>query len=91
MDALDRVPVELELADDYGGKVNPAGAQLLERHWLLARVPQSLEHPQLLSFNERHQPDSSPHSPVPSITAFLTLLPRALPAIRRSQEGSSRT
>jgi hypothetical protein len=39
MDALDRVPVELELADDYGGEVNPTGAQLLERHWLLARVP----------------------------------------------------
>jgi hypothetical protein len=64
MDALDRVPVELELANDYGGKVNPTGVQLLERHRLLASVPQSLEHPQLLSFNERHRPDPSPHSPV---------------------------
>jgi hypothetical protein len=73
MDALDRVPVELELADDYGWKVNPTGAQLLERHWLLAGVAQSLEQPQLLSFNERHRPDSSPHSAVPVITAFLTL------------------
>jgi hypothetical protein len=39
VDALDRVPVELELADDYGGEVNPAGAQLAERHWLVARAP----------------------------------------------------
>jgi hypothetical protein len=38
VDALDRVPVELELADHYSGKVNPAGVQLLERHWLLARA-----------------------------------------------------
>jgi hypothetical protein len=39
VDALDRVPVELELADDDGGKVNPAGAQLIERHWLRDRLP----------------------------------------------------
>jgi hypothetical protein len=38
VDALDRVPVELELADDYGGKVNPAGAQFVESDWLLARA-----------------------------------------------------
>jgi hypothetical protein len=37
--ALDHGSIELELADDDGGKVNPTGAQLIERHWLLARVP----------------------------------------------------
>jgi hypothetical protein len=39
VDALDHEPVELELADDDGGKVNPTAAQLIERHWLLARLP----------------------------------------------------
>ena len=39
VDALDHVPVELELADDDGGKVNPTGAQLIERYWLFARLP----------------------------------------------------
>jgi hypothetical protein len=39
VDALDHVPVELELADDDGGKVNPTGAQLIERYWLPARLP----------------------------------------------------
>jgi hypothetical protein len=39
VDALDHVSVELELADDDGGKVNPAGAQLIERHGLRARLP----------------------------------------------------
>jgi hypothetical protein len=38
VDALDHVPVELELADDYRGRVNPAGAQPVKRHWLLARA-----------------------------------------------------
>src|SRR5450755_2139202 len=61
VDALDHVSVELELADDYGGEVNPAGAQLVERHWLVARAPCSLEHPQLLGFGDRHRQDPSPH------------------------------
>jgi hypothetical protein len=39
VDALDHVPVELELADDDGGKVNPTGAQPIKRHWLHARLP----------------------------------------------------
>jgi hypothetical protein len=39
VDALDHEPVELELADHDGGKVNPTGAQLLKRHWLHARLP----------------------------------------------------
>jgi hypothetical protein len=57
VEPLDQIPVALKLAEDYGGKVNPTGAQLAERHWLLARAPQSLNHPQLLGFNERHRPD----------------------------------
>jgi hypothetical protein len=44
VDALDHVPVELELADHYGGKVNPTGAQLTERYWPRARLPELLEH-----------------------------------------------
>jgi hypothetical protein len=38
VDALDHVPVELELADDDGGKVNLSGAQLIERCGLPARL-----------------------------------------------------
>ncbi|MGO9899593.1 MAG: hypothetical protein ACLP0J_07840 [Solirubrobacteraceae bacterium] len=54
VEALDHVAVDLEFAEDYGGKINPGGAWLVERHWLLARASQSLEHPQLLGFTERH-------------------------------------
>ena len=39
VDALDHVPVELELADDDGGKVNTTGAQLIERYCVPARLP----------------------------------------------------
>jgi hypothetical protein len=39
VDTLDHVPVGLELTDDDGGKVNTTGAQLIERHWLPARLP----------------------------------------------------
>lgn len=34
VDALDHEPVELEFADDDGGKVNPTAAHLIERHRL---------------------------------------------------------
>jgi hypothetical protein len=37
-DPLDHVPVELELAEDDGGEVNPTAAQLVERDWLVARA-----------------------------------------------------
>ncbi|MGZ6589744.1 MAG: hypothetical protein ACXVHX_36470 [Solirubrobacteraceae bacterium] len=57
IEALDRVPVELKLAEDDGRKVNPTAAQLAERHWLLTSASQSLKHPQLLGFSERHRPD----------------------------------
>jgi hypothetical protein len=50
VDALDYVPVELELADDDGGKVDPTGAQLIERHRLRARLPELLKHPQFVEF-----------------------------------------
>ena len=39
VDALDHIPVEFELADDDGGEVNSASAQLVERHRLLAGAP----------------------------------------------------
>ena len=51
VDALDHVPVELELADNDRGKVNPTGARLIERRRLPARPPELLEHLQLLGFN----------------------------------------
>jgi hypothetical protein len=52
------------IADHYSGKVDPAGAQLRDRHGLLARVAQLLKHPQLLGFSDRHLPGSSSHSPL---------------------------
>ena len=57
VDALDCVPVELELADDHGREVNPAGAQVLEGDWLPARAAQLLERPQLLVSASAHRPD----------------------------------
>ena len=56
MDALDRVSVELEFAQDGGGEVNPAGAQLGKGDRLVAGAAQSLEHPLLLAVSERHRP-----------------------------------
>jgi hypothetical protein len=61
VDPLDHVPIELKLADDDGGEVNAAGAQLVKRDRLGARAPQSLEHPQLLGCSRcRHRQDASP-------------------------------
>jgi hypothetical protein len=37
VEPLDHVPVDLELAEDYGGKVNPAGAES-ETVWGLSSV-----------------------------------------------------
>jgi hypothetical protein len=68
---------------NYRGKVNPAGAELVERHWLLARASQPLEHPQLLGFTERHLRRlwtlSLPASfaPFQVLIAAVTTLPRA--------------
>jgi hypothetical protein len=44
---------------------------------LLIAVAQSLNHPQLLGFNELHGPDSSPQFPEPSITALLATYSRS--------------
>ena len=63
VDALDCVPVELELADDHGREVNPAGAQVLEGDWLPARAAQLLERPQLLGFSQRPSAGLSRHAP----------------------------
>jgi hypothetical protein len=55
IDALDRVSVELELADDGGWEVNPAGVQLGKSDGLLAGLAQSLSQPLLLSVSEHHR------------------------------------
>ena len=55
MDALDRVSVELEFAQDGGGEVDPAGAQVGKRDRLVAGAAQSLKHPLLLAVSERHR------------------------------------
>jgi hypothetical protein len=54
IDALDRVSVELELADDGGREVNPAGVQLGKSDGLLAGLAQSLQQPLLLGVSEHH-------------------------------------
>jgi len=55
IDALDDVSVELELGDDGGREVNPAGVKLGESDRLLAGLAQSLEQPLLLGVSERHR------------------------------------
>jgi hypothetical protein len=54
IDALDRVSVQLELADDGGREVNPASVQLGKRDRLLACLAQALQQPLLLSVSECH-------------------------------------
>jgi hypothetical protein len=54
IDAVDQVSVELELADDGGWEVNPAGVQLGKSDGLVARPAQSLQQPLLLGVSERH-------------------------------------
>jgi hypothetical protein len=51
----DRVPVQLELRDHGGGKIDPAGAKLRKRGRPLARPLQKLKQPQLLDIDERHR------------------------------------
>jgi hypothetical protein len=60
IDALDRVSVQLELAHDDGGEVNPAGVQLGKIDRLLAGLAQSLEQLLLLVVSERHLADCRP-------------------------------
>jgi hypothetical protein len=56
MDALDRVSVRLEFAQDRGREVNPAGAQLPKSDRLVAGAAQSLKRALLLAVSERHRP-----------------------------------
>jgi len=60
IDALDRVSVQLELADDGGWEVNPASVQLGKSDRLVAGLAQALQQPLLLSVSERHRPDCRP-------------------------------
>jgi hypothetical protein len=56
MDAFDDVSVQLELGDDRGREVNPAGAEFGESDRLFTGLAQSLEQPLLLDDRERHRP-----------------------------------
>ena len=57
MNALDDVPVHLQLGDDGGGEGNPGGVQFSERDWLVAGLAQSIQHQLLLGVEETHRPD----------------------------------
>jgi hypothetical protein len=54
IDALDRVSVELELGDDGGWEVDPAGMELRKSDRLVAGLEQSLQQPLLLGVGARH-------------------------------------
>jgi hypothetical protein len=54
IDALDRVSVELELGDDGGWEVNPAGMELGRSDRLVAGLAQSLQQPLLLGVGACH-------------------------------------
>jgi len=54
IDALDRVSVQLELGDDGGWEVNPAGMELRKSDRLVAGLAQSLQQPLLLGVGARH-------------------------------------
>jgi hypothetical protein len=56
LDAFDDVSAQLELGDDGGRAVNPAGVQLGESDGLFTGLAQSLEQPLLLGVRERHRP-----------------------------------
>jgi hypothetical protein len=55
INALDRVSVQLELGDDGGREVNPAGMRLRKSDRLAAGVVQSLQQQLLLGVSERHR------------------------------------
>lgn len=56
MDAIDHVSVQLELGDDGGWEVNPAGVQFGKRDWLVSGLAQSVQQPLLLGVSGRHRP-----------------------------------
>jgi hypothetical protein len=62
IDALDHVSVQLELGDDSGREVNPAGMQLAKSDRLVARLAQALEQPLLLGVKQHHRPDCRPRA-----------------------------
>jgi hypothetical protein len=54
IDALDRVSAQLELGDDGGWEVNPAGMELGKSDRPVAGLAQSLQQPLLLCVGARH-------------------------------------
>jgi hypothetical protein len=54
VDALDRVSVQLELGDDGGWEVDPAGVEVRKSDRLVAGLAQSLQQPLLLGVSARH-------------------------------------
>ncbi len=54
IDALDRVSVQLELADDGGWEANPARVKLGKSDRLLVGLAQALQQPLLLGVSECH-------------------------------------
>jgi hypothetical protein len=54
---LDRVAVQLQLADHGRWGVKPSRAQRRKRHRLLTSTPQLLKRQTMLSLNERHRTD----------------------------------
>jgi hypothetical protein len=55
IDALDEVSVQLELGDDGGWEVNPAGVKLGKGDRLVAGLAQARQQPLLLGVSERHR------------------------------------
>jgi hypothetical protein len=66
MHALDRVAVQLQLADHRRGGVKPTRAQRGERRRLLTSTTQLLDCQTMLSLNERHRTELSTLRPRPS-------------------------
>jgi hypothetical protein len=60
IDAVDDVPVQLELGHDGGWERDPAGVQFGKRDRLIAGLAQSLEQALLLNLSGRHRPDCRP-------------------------------
>jgi hypothetical protein len=55
IDPLDDVSAQLELGDDSGWEVNPAGVQLRKSDRLVAGLAQALQQAMLLDVSERHR------------------------------------
>jgi hypothetical protein len=55
MYALDCVSVQLQLGNDGGREVDPAGAELGKSDWPITGLPQVLQQAQLLGVSKRHR------------------------------------